>query len=206
MFYFRSRHGLTCRWPPPQACPGSRFWCRGSPFALRTSRKLPPVRARSPRSRPPWSPRPCACRGLISRLPRRLSPPPRIRSPGALGPGRAAPGDDEGEVAVGPASSVASSCRSSGSSTRMPVTCFAGEGNRVVPRGNSIRDRVPRQGVTELKMHHKVAAAPSQPRPCGRIEAVNARGNIRPVSGTGGVPLLAHYPGHKSLTFTGKLT
>ena len=26
MFYFRSRHGLACRWPPPQACRGWRFW------------------------------------------------------------------------------------------------------------------------------------------------------------------------------------
>jgi hypothetical protein len=29
-----------------------------------------------------------------------------------------------------------------------------------------------------LKIHHKVAAAPSQPRPCGLIEAVNGRGII----------------------------
>ena len=39
------------------------------------------------------------------------------------------------------------------------------EGNRVVPNENPIRsDRIPQQGVTELKTHHKVAAAPSQPR------------------------------------------
>jgi hypothetical protein len=60
----------------------------------------------------------------------------------------------------------------------MGPTCFTGEGNRVVPKGNSIRDRIPQQGVTELKIHHKVAAAPSQPRPCGLIEAVNGRGII----------------------------
>src|ERR1700761_7671569 len=27
--YFQSRHGLTCRWPPPQACCGGRFAADG---------------------------------------------------------------------------------------------------------------------------------------------------------------------------------
>jgi hypothetical protein len=33
MFYFQSCHGLACRWPPPQACYGSRFG---------VERRLPP--------------------------------------------------------------------------------------------------------------------------------------------------------------------
>jgi hypothetical protein len=68
------------------------------------------------------------------------------------------------------------------------------EGNRVVPKANSarIRVRIPQQGVTELIKHHKVAAAPSQPQRGGPIEAVNGRGIAKPVSGTGGKPLLAH--------------
>ena len=49
------------------------------------------------------------------------------------------------------------------------------EGNRVVPKGNSIR--IPQQGVTELITHHKVAAARSQPWRGGPIEAVNSSGS-----------------------------
>src|SRR3954471_13975296 len=72
----------------------------------------------------------------------------------------------------------------------MGPTCFTGEGEpgRARRKFESVQDRLPQQGVTELKKHHKVAAPPSQPRRRGRFEAVNG---LR-VSGTGGVPLLAH--------------
>jgi hypothetical protein len=52
------------------------------------------------------------------------------------------------------------------------------EGNRVVPKENSIRVRIriPQRGITELIKHHKVATAPSQPQRGPTIEAVNGHG------------------------------
>ena len=54
---------------------------------------------------------------------------------------------------------------------------FTGEGNRVVPKGIRFQDRLPQQDVTELKMHHKVAAAPSQPHPWGELKRLTAGGS-----------------------------
>src|SRR5262245_16594220 len=74
----------------------------------------------------------------------------------------------------------------------MGPTCFFKErGTGSCPREFGSGPN-PQQGVTELKSHHKVAAAPPQPRPNGRIEAVNGTGIGTPVSGTGRRPLLAH--------------
>ncbi len=67
---------------------------------------------------------------------------------------------------------------------------FAGEGTGSCP----IRERstfVPQQGVTELKTHHKVAAAPRNLGRAGRIEAVNRRAAAPRLSGSRRVPLLA---------------
>src|SRR2546430_5490846 len=76
----------------------------------------------------------------------------------------------------------------------MGPTCFCrrGEPGRTRRKFDSVQDRLPQQGVTELKTHHKVAGPPSQPRQRGPFEAVNRLGTAPPVSGTGGVPLLAH--------------
>src|SRR4051812_30417492 len=71
----------------------------------------------------------------------------------------------------------------------MGPTCFVGEGEpgRAQRKFDSVQDRLPQQGVTELKTQHKVAAPPSQPRQRGPFEAVNGLGTAQPVSGTGGV-------------------
>ena len=102
MFYFRSRHGLTCRWPPPQACPGSRFWCTGSPSAPLTSQRLPPAsRSVAPFSaarvaaalRMPWADfptTPAASAAATNSVP---------SAPLVQG---AAPGNDEGQIPGGP--------------------------------------------------------------------------------------------------------
>ena len=116
MFYFRSRHGLACRWPPRQACLGSRFWCRGSPYAPPDQPKI----ASSSRSVAPFS---AARVAAALRMPRADFPttpagfgrPHEFGSRSALSPGRAPPGDDEGEVAGRPC------VGNSGSSTRIPV-------------------------------------------------------------------------------------
>jgi hypothetical protein len=122
MFYFRSRHGLTCRWPPRQACCGWRFWCRASPSAHQTSRRSPPAPARSLRSPQPASQRPCAFRGLICRPPRQLAAAATNSVPSApLVHGVPRRVTMKARSPVGPASSVACNCGSSGSSTRMPV-------------------------------------------------------------------------------------
>jgi hypothetical protein len=122
MFYFRSRHGLACQWPPRQACRGLRFWYTGWPFVPRTSQKWPPSHARSPRSRRPASRMLCACHGLISRPLTPLLPPPRIRFP-ARPCSNEVPRRVTTKVRslVGPASRVASSAGNSGSSIRIPV-------------------------------------------------------------------------------------
>ena len=71
-----------------------------------------------------------------------------------------------------------------------------GEPGRARRKFESVQDRLPQQGVTELKKHHKVAASPSQPRQGGRFEAVNGqRDELRDRvtrSGTDGAALLAH--------------
>src|SRR5438445_12105554 len=73
-------------------------------------------------------------------------------------------------------------------------TCFCrrGEPGRGRRKFDSDQVRLPQQGVTELKTHHTVAAPPSQPPQRGPFEDVNGLGSAQPVSGTGGVPLLAH--------------
>ena len=56
---------------------------------------------------------------------------------------------------------------------------FAGEGNRVVPRRKfeSVQDRLPQQGVTELKKHHKVAAPPRNLGSVGHLKRLTAGGS-----------------------------
>ena len=59
-------------------------------------------------------------------------------------------------------------------------------------RAHGVRDRIPREGVTELIKHHKVAAAPSQPWRGGPIEAAGGLETAKPLSGAGRGALLAH--------------
>src|SRR5256885_15741288 len=66
----------------------------------------------------------------------------------------------------------------------MGPTCFVGEGEpgRAQRKFDSVQDRLPQQGVTELITHHKVAAPPSPPRCDGAIQEVNRWGGYGPES------------------------